>query len=66
MGTVLKCLPKCQSVEDPEGEETQQGQQSSEGHALTISKIGSGSVSVTHNGSAMSSGASLSECAEWS
>ena len=34
---------------------------SAQGHALTISKSGSGSASVTHNGNAVSSGASLNE-----
>ena len=35
--------------------------ESAQGHALTISKSGSGSASVTHNGNAVSSGASLNE-----
>ena len=38
-----------------------QSQQGAQGYALTISKIGSGSASVTHDGSAVNSGASLSE-----
>ena len=37
------------------------GSQSAQGHALTISKTGSGSASVTHNGNAVTSGASLNE-----
>ena len=37
------------------------GQNQASGHALTISKSGSGSVSVTHNGNAVTSGASLNE-----
>ena len=34
---------------------------SAQGHALTISKSGSGSASVTHNGNAVTSGANLNE-----
>ena len=34
---------------------------SAQGHALTISKSGSGSASVTHNGNAVTSGSSLNE-----
>ena len=74
-GDVVKRVTSADAgtVEDPEGDETQQGQQdeqgqqgqqSAEGHALTISKTGSGSASVTHDGSAVSSGASLNEDAE--
>ena len=74
-GNVVKRVTSADAgtVEDPEGDETQQGQQgeqgqqgqqSTEGHALTISKTGSGSASVTHDGSAVSSGASLNEDAE--
>ena len=74
-GDVVKRVTSADAgtVEDPEGDETQQGQQgeqgqqgqqSTEGHALTISKTGSGSASVTHDGSAVSSGASLNEDAE--
>ena len=74
-GNVVKRVTSADAgtVEDPEGDETQQGQQgeqgqqgqqSAEGHALTISKTGSGSANVTHDGSAVSSGASLSEDAE--
>ena len=37
------------------------GSQSAQGHALTISTSGSGSASVTHNGNAVTSGASLNE-----
>ena len=37
------------------------GSQASQGYALTISKSGSGSASVTHNGNAVTSGASLNE-----
>ena len=37
------------------------GQNQASGHALTISKSGSGSASVTHNGNAVTSGASLNE-----
>ena len=47
-----------------QGQQGEQGQQSAEGHALTISKTGSGSASVTHDGSAVASGASLGEDAE--
>ena len=47
-----------------QGQQGEQGQQSAEGHALTISKTGSGSASVTHDGSAVSSGVSLNEDAE--
>ena len=37
------------------------GSESAQGYALTISKSGTGSASVTHNGNAVSSGASLDE-----
>ena len=37
------------------------GSQSAQGHALTISKSGSGSASVTHNGNAVTSGSNLNE-----
>ena len=47
-----------------QGQQGEQGQQSAEGHALTISKTGSGSASVTHDGSAVASGTSLNEDAE--
>ena len=54
--------------EDSEGGETQQGGQGQQGnqnqptgYALTISKTGSGSASVTHDGNAVTSGASLNE-----
>ena len=42
-----------------QGEQGQQGQQS--GYALTIATSGSGSASVTHDGNAVTSGASLNE-----
>ena len=54
--------------EGSEGGETQQGGQGQQGnqnqptgYALTISKTGSGSASVTHDGNAVTSGASLNE-----
>ena len=53
-----------ESEQGQQGQQGEQGQQSAEGHALTISKTGSGSASVTHDGSAVSSGASLNEDAE--
>ena len=37
------------------------GSQNAQGHALAISKSGSGSASVTHNGNVVTSGASLNE-----
>ena len=37
------------------------GSETAQGYALTISKSGTGSASVTHNGNAVSSGASLDE-----
>ena len=63
------------TVEDPEGDETQQGEQgeqgqqggsstgseTAQGYALTISKSGTGSASVTKDGNAVTSGTSLSE-----
>jgi predicted histone-like DNA-binding protein len=61
------------TVEDPEGDEngtngaTEQGgdgsqnSQNAQNYALTISTSGTGSASVTHNGNAVASGASLNE-----
>ena len=56
------------TVEDNEdensGEQNQQGeqgQQGAQGYALTIGKSGTGTASVTHDGNAVTSGASLSE-----
>ena len=42
-----------------QGQQGEQGQQN--GYALTISKSGTGSASVTHDGNAVTSGASLNE-----
>ena len=44
-----------------QGSENQGGSQTSQGYALTISKMGSGSASVTKDGNAVTSGASLNE-----
>ena len=44
-----------------QGSENQGGSQASQGYALTISKMGSGSASVTKDGNAVTSGASLNE-----
>ena len=44
-----------------QGEQNQGGSQASQGYALTISKMGSGSASVTKDGNAVTSGASLNE-----
>ena len=45
-----------------QGSENQGGSQNqASGHALTISKTGSGSASVTHNGNAVTSGSNLNE-----
>ena len=65
------------TVEDPEGDdngtqntqngsenggsENQGGSQAATGFALTINKTGSGSASVTNDGNAVASGASLNE-----
>ena len=64
------------TVEDPEGddngtgnggsqsqqgEQGEQGQQGAQGYALTIGKSGTGTASVTHDGNAVTSGASLNE-----
>ena len=55
------------TIEDPEetSPNPSEGGESeipaSSGHALTISKSGSGSASVTHNGNAVTSGANLNE-----
>ena len=63
------------TVEEPEGDDNgtensgtqnqgtqnQGGSQASQGYALTISKMGSGSASVTKDGNAVTSGASLNE-----
>ena len=56
------------TVEDNEnensGEQSQQGeqgQQGAQGYALTIGKSGTGTASVTHDGNAVTSGASLNE-----
>ena len=62
------------TVEDNEGDENGQNSQSEQGgqngqsqqnqtsdYALTISKSGTGSASVTHNGNAVASGSNLSE-----
>ena len=61
------------TVEDPEGDDNgtgnggsqsqqgEQGQQGAQGYALTIGKSGTGTASVTHDGNAVSSGASLNE-----
>ena len=43
------------------GSENQGGSQTAQGYALTISKMGSGSASVTKDGNAVSSGSNLSE-----
>ena len=59
-----------QSSEQNQGEQNQGGQSSqntpgnsetSQGYALTVSKMGSGSASVTINGSAVTSGSNLNE-----
>ena len=44
-----------------QGDQNQGGSQASQGYALTISKMGSGSASVTKDGNAVTSGASLNE-----
>ena len=44
-----------------QGSENQGGSQASQGYALTISKMGSGSANVTKDGNAVTSGASLNE-----
>ena len=44
-----------------QGSENQGGSQSESGYALTISKLGSGSASVTKDGSAVTSGSNLNE-----
>ena len=55
------------TVEDPEGDETQQNQEQNQEqnqpttYALTINTSGSGSASVTKDGNAVTSGASLNE-----
>ena len=64
------------TVEDPEGDETNtengtstengcsqngSGTETAEGHALSISTIGSGSASVTKDGNAVTSGSNLNE-----
>ena len=50
------------TVEDPEGDDNgTQNTQAATGFALTINKSGSGSASVTKDGNAVTSGASLSE-----
>ena len=61
------------TVEDPEGDDNgtgnggsqsqqgEQGQQGAQGYALTIGKSGTGTASVTHDGNAVTSGASLNE-----
>ena len=43
------------------GSENQGGSQAAQGYALTINKTGSGSASVTNDGNAVTSGASLNE-----
>ena len=43
------------------GSENQGGSQAATGYALTINKTGSGSASVTNDGNAVASGASLNE-----
>ena len=48
-----------ENSESQQGEQGQQNQQS--GYALTIATSGSGSASVTHDGNAVTSGASLNE-----
>ena len=72
-GDVVKRVTSADAgtVEDPEGDETQNGGSSnnnsnnngsqSQGYALTISKSGTGSANVTHDGNAVASGASLNE-----
>jgi len=68
-GDVVKRVTSADAgtVEDPEaedGEENGQGDQSTpsnQGFALTISKTGSGSASISHNGNAVTSGANLNE-----
>ena len=52
-----------QNTENGENGQSSQGGQSQQatGYALTISKSGTGSASVTHNGNAVVSGSSLSE-----
>ena len=49
------------SSQNQGGSDNQGGSQASQGYALTISKTGSGSASVTHNGNAVSSGSNLNE-----
>ena len=44
-----------------QGDQNQGGSQASQGYALTISKMGSGSANVTKDGNAVTSGASLNE-----
>ena len=44
-----------------QGDQNQGGSQAASGYALTISKMGSGSASVTKDGNAVTSGASLNE-----
>ena len=44
-----------------QGDQNQGGSQAGSGYALTISKMGSGSASVTKDGNAVTSGASLNE-----
>ena len=43
------------------GQQGEQGQQGAQGFALTISTSGSGSASISHDGNAVTSGASLNE-----
>ena len=53
------------TVEDNEGDENTNtengGSQGAQGYALTIGKSGTGTASVTHDGNAVTSGASLNE-----
>ena len=44
-----------------QGDQNQGGSQASQGYALTISKMGSGSASVTKDGNAVTSGSNLNE-----
>ena len=50
-----------QSSESEQGNQNQQGQQTASTYALTISRTGVGSATVTKDGNAVTSGASLNE-----
>jgi predicted histone-like DNA-binding protein len=69
-GDVVKRVTSADAgtVEDNENENSgeqnqqgEQGQQGAQGYALTIATSGSGSASVTHDGNAVASGATLNE-----